>query len=149
MVPILFLDQVVDLNEPLPLADNSFDSILLTDVFAHVAEPHQLMREFSRVLKPGGHLCFDEPIFFIGSVNRRTNTSDILNMSLQRFCDINGLEVCELSAYGGRIDVILDLLNKKMTGNFRIGYFYFLATWYKQTSWYKKRSEGTRDKIPR
>jgi SAM-dependent methyltransferase len=142
-----FLDHVVDLNESLPLANDSFDSILITDVFAHVAEPHQLMKEFSRVLRPGGHLVLTSPFFYWISEPPHEYFR-YTQFALQRFCDQNNLEVCELSAYGGRIDVFLDMINKKMTGKLSNRIFLLLSNWYKRTSWYQKASERTRDKFP-
>ena len=45
-----------DLNDPLPLPDQSFDTIISTDVVAHLENPRFVFREFSRLLRPNGSL---------------------------------------------------------------------------------------------
>lgn len=45
----------------LPLADESFDTVLCTQVLEHVPEPLDLLREVWRVLRPGGHLVLTAP----------------------------------------------------------------------------------------
>jgi hypothetical protein len=46
----------------IPLPDNSFDVAMCNHVFEHVVEDLQAMREFYRVLKPGGWAIFQVPI---------------------------------------------------------------------------------------
>ena len=41
--------------------DNTFDVILCTDVFEHIPYPNETLREFSRLLKPGGTLLLTAP----------------------------------------------------------------------------------------
>lgn len=40
----------------LPAADNEFDALLLLDVLEHASDPHALVGEAARILKPGGLL---------------------------------------------------------------------------------------------
>lgn len=46
----------------LPVADSIFDVVLCTEVLEHVPEPIRAVREFSRVLKPGGKLYLTAPL---------------------------------------------------------------------------------------
>lgn len=45
----------------LPFADGSVDRILCFDAFHHVSDQLATLREFSRVLRPGGRICMMEP----------------------------------------------------------------------------------------
>lgn len=45
----------------LPLASETFDTLLCTHVLEHVCEPLELLREACRVLKPGGRLVLTAP----------------------------------------------------------------------------------------
>lgn len=47
----------------LPFRDGEFDCIICTEVFEHVPDPFQAMKECSRVLKPGGKLFMSTPFF--------------------------------------------------------------------------------------
>ena len=46
-------------GEQLPFADGSFDVVFCCDVLEHVRDLPRVISEFSRVLKPGGTLCYD------------------------------------------------------------------------------------------
>jgi len=51
----------VNLNEKLPYPTNSFDYVVSIETIEHIENPWQLVREFSRVLKPGGKLILTTP----------------------------------------------------------------------------------------
>jgi SAM-dependent methyltransferase len=59
--PIYRPQFVVFDGRSLPLAADSFDRILSFDAFHHVARPDDVIREFARILKPGGIVGFSEP----------------------------------------------------------------------------------------
>lgn len=48
-------------GESIPLADNSFDCVLLSEVIEHLEEPQVSIREAVRVLCPGGRLLITTP----------------------------------------------------------------------------------------
>ena len=48
--------EVVSEAEALPFDDESFDTVLCTQVLEHTREPARILREMCRVLVPGGHL---------------------------------------------------------------------------------------------
>lgn len=58
-----FLDEAITIrpDEPLPFADASFDLILSSNVFEHVADAEGVAAELLRILKPGGTLCASTP----------------------------------------------------------------------------------------
>ncbi len=47
--------------EALPFRDGAFDSIMVVDALHHFRDRQAAIREFARVLKPGGRLVIEEP----------------------------------------------------------------------------------------
>ena len=50
-----------NLDAELPFADHSFDYVTCLEGLEHIENPQQAMREFARVLKPGGHVIVSVP----------------------------------------------------------------------------------------
>ena len=57
------ITHVCDLTD-IPVEDNRYDLILLTQVLEHLPEPQDVLREMLRILKPGGELWLSAPLFF-------------------------------------------------------------------------------------
>lgn len=57
----LSADVVTDLNEPLPFADQSVDTIVSISVLEHLSEPQALLAEAYRILGSGGNLIVQVP----------------------------------------------------------------------------------------
>lgn len=57
------LDHICDLTS-IPVEDERFDAVLCTQVIAHLPEPRMVLREFNRVLRPGGRLFVTGPLYF-------------------------------------------------------------------------------------
>lgn len=58
--------QRVDAGEALPFADGTFDAVTCVDAINHLPDRAQALREWARVLKPGGRLMFTDPIVVCG-----------------------------------------------------------------------------------
>lgn len=54
------LDIISDIAT-IPAEDASFDAIMCTEVFEHIINPRDAIKEFSRLLKPGGKLIITAP----------------------------------------------------------------------------------------
>lgn len=54
------LDIVSDITA-IPLTDASVDAIMCTEVFEHIPDPIAAVKEFNRLLKPGGYLLITAP----------------------------------------------------------------------------------------
>lgn len=54
------LDIVSDISS-IPVDNKSFDAIMCTEVFEHIPKPIDAIKEFSRILKPGGQLIITTP----------------------------------------------------------------------------------------
>jgi len=53
-----------NLDAELPFGDQSFDYVTCLEGLEHIENPQQAMREFARVLKPGGKLFVSTPFAF-------------------------------------------------------------------------------------
>lgn len=51
----------VDLNQPLPMQDESFDVVTALEIIEHLENHYQFVREIARVLRPGGHVILSTP----------------------------------------------------------------------------------------
>src|SRR6476469_1536659 len=54
------LDIVSDITD-IPLENNFVDAIMCTEVFEHIPDPVAAIKEFTRLLKPGGYLLITAP----------------------------------------------------------------------------------------
>ena len=95
--------------EELPFPDDSFDTVLCTEVIEHLRHPARAVGEMARVLKPGGHLILTAP--FIHGLHEVPH--DYFRFTGFGLCslveDVN-LSVVLLKTRGGRFTVLADLL---------------------------------------
>ncbi len=112
--PSIHLDYAVDLCRRLPFVDASFDTVLLTDVLEHLAEPAAAMCEAARILRAGGKLIIGVP-FYYGLHEEPHDYHRFTKFALQRMCALGGLKILELQAYGGLPEVLVDLTSKGLT----------------------------------
>lgn len=59
----------IDAGEPLPFADESFDAVVCIDAINHLPDRLAALREWRRLLKPGGRLLFTDPVTVTGLVS--------------------------------------------------------------------------------
>ena len=105
------VDRVCDLSRPLPFDDAGFDTIILSDVLEHIAEPALLWREMARLLAPGGKVLVNVP--FLYWVHAHPNDYyRYTEFALERFVRSNRLSLLTLRPLGGVVDVQSDLLAK-------------------------------------
>ncbi len=119
------LDYEFSLNQGIPLADEKFDTLLVTDVLEHISNPDLLWREMSRVLKPMGKLILGVPFLYRiheapHDYNRYTE------YKLREFCESNGLTVIYLEPYGGSQEVMLDIIAKHIGFSKILSYLHLL-----------------------
>lgn len=146
------LDAIVNLNERLPFRDESFDTVLLTDVLEHIAEPLQLMQEIGRVLRVDGKVIVGVPFMYLlhevpHDYYRYTE------FALRRFCQLSGLNALECTPYGGLPEVLMDLTSKGIEILPELAARCLrpplaLAPWLVATKPFRKVSEWTSHSIP-
>ncbi len=119
--PSPYLDREVDLREPLPYEDATFDTIVLTDVLEHMPYPDRLFAELVRLLRPAGALVVGVP-FSYPLHEQPYDYHRYTEHRLRLFCEDNGVSCEYLAAYGGPADVLLDQASKVLdnAGPFRL-----------------------------
>lgn len=111
----LHLDAICDISRPLPFRDAAFDTIVMTSVLEHVLEPRIAWQEVARILAPGGKLLMNSP-FLYGIHEQPHDYYRYTEFALRRFAFDSGLEVVELTATGGALEVLADILAKNLAG---------------------------------
>jgi SAM-dependent methyltransferase len=87
-------------GKTIPLADNSIDCAIATEVFEHCFEVEPVMREIWRVLKPGGSLFFTVP--FLWPLHEVPyDAVRYTPFSLNRYLEKVGFSKIDLRALGG------------------------------------------------
>jgi SAM-dependent methyltransferase len=59
---------VADATQPLPFDDNTFDALLCIDSMNHFPNRSDSLKEWCRILKPGGRAIFTDPVVITGPV---------------------------------------------------------------------------------
>jgi ubiquinone/menaquinone biosynthesis C-methylase UbiE len=105
------LDIVSDIAT-IPVENESFDTIMCTEVFEHIINPIEAIAEFSRILKKDGYLILTAPFcslthfapyHFYSGFNRFFYETELVK---------NGLEILELLPNGNYFEYLAQELNR-------------------------------------
>lgn len=83
------------------LADNSFDTVLSTQVIEHVEEPQKLCDEAFRLLKSGGHFILSGPMYW----HLHEEPFDFYRFTIYGFrymLERSGFDIIEIIPCGGK-----------------------------------------------
>lgn len=61
--------QMADASQHLPFADGSFDAIFCNDAINHLPDRRAVMRDWHRLLRPGGRVLFTDPVVVTGQLS--------------------------------------------------------------------------------
>lgn len=100
-------------NQPIDVADASFDTIFCSSVLEHIWDHRMMWKEITRSLKPGGTIIMGVP-FIYGLHEVPHDYFRWTRYAFEKACEENSLEIVELEPYGGGIDVVADLLVRSL-----------------------------------
>lgn len=107
------VDVACDLNQPIPFASATFDTIVVSDVLEHLFDYPTVWSEIARLLRPSGRLILGVP-FMYWLHEEPYDHFRPTEFALRRFCQQHGLRVVALEPYGGAADVIFDIIAKHL-----------------------------------
>mgnify|MGYP006427100121 FL=1 len=97
-------------GKTIPFEDKSFDSILSNQVFEHVFNPNQFLKEINRVTKVGGRFLITVP-FVWDEHEQPYDYARYSSFGLKHILAENGFEIIEHRKSNNGIEVIFQLIN--------------------------------------
>lgn len=99
------VDVLADIQDMPHIGDETFDTVLCTQVLEHVPHPRRAMGELARVLAPGGSLIASVP--HLSAIHEAPNDFyRYTEFGLRSLAEEAGLEVVELTPTGGIISFL-------------------------------------------
>jgi len=106
-----YVDFHIDMTKSLPFKNDTFDTVIMSDVLEHISRPFDTLQEVSRIIVPGGHLILNVPfLYWIHEAPH--DYFRYTEFGLRSICENYALKVIELSPIGGVPEVLGDLLAK-------------------------------------
>lgn len=146
------LDHNCDLNEGIPLADDTVDTIILSDVLEHIYEPKSLCKEMQRVLRPGGRLIGNVPFhYWIHAAPHDYHR--YTRFALLRYLTDAGFGDIRIQESGGVLDVLTDIFCKLLPKIPLVGKsiskgLHTSSNWFRSTRLWRRHFSATKEKFP-
>jgi ubiquinone/menaquinone biosynthesis C-methylase UbiE len=105
------LDIVSDITA-IPVPDQSFDAIMCIEVFEHIPDPISAIKEFSRIVKPGGHVIITAPFCSFTHFAPYHFYTGFNTYFYEKHLADNGFEVIEISANGNFFEYVAQELQR-------------------------------------
>lgn len=146
------LDYVCDLNQPLPVPGNEFDTIILSDVLEHLSNPAQLWNEMFRILKHDGKVILNVP-FLYKLHEIPYDYFRYTEFALKNFATASGFRIELLTPIGGAVETIADisakvLVNIPLIGKPVASAVQAITALFLKTPWGKRLSAKTGRQFP-
>ena len=99
------LDIVSDILS-IPLPDHSVDAIMCTEVLEHIPDPLGAIKEFGRLLKPGGYLLITAPFASLTHFAPYHFASGFSKYFYEKHLPDNGFEIIDLQLNGNFFEYV-------------------------------------------
>ncbi|MEJ7587416.1 MAG: methyltransferase domain-containing protein [Ferruginibacter sp.] len=99
------LDIVSDITE-IPEPDKSFDAIMCIEVFEHIPDPISAIKEFSRLLKPGGQVVITAPFCSFTHFAPYHFYTGFNRYFYEKHLTDNGFEIIEITPNGNFFEYV-------------------------------------------
>lgn len=147
-----FLDIETDINQPLPIENEVFDTVILSDVLEHIRKPEELIAEIFRIMKPNGKFILNIP-FFYWLHEQPFDYFRYTQFALRSMLEDAGFKVIKIEPMGGVPEVLTDIFCKNalaipVIGKPTVLFSQFTTRLFLKTSIGKKVSKKTAEKFP-
>lgn len=141
-------DVFADLNLPLDVEENGFDTAIASDVIEHLHTPEALFASAARLLRPEGKLLVGVP--FLYCIHEMPyDFHRYTRYALERMTHEAGLTVISLAAAGGSPEVLSDIVTKSLGASKAIaGMAYHATRALLAVPLVKRLSVATRETMP-
>jgi ubiquinone/menaquinone biosynthesis C-methylase UbiE len=96
----------------IPVPDNTFDAILCSEVFEHIPEPIEAIKEFSRILRDKGVLILTAPTISLTHQEPFYFYSGFSKYFYQKHLSENGFRIVEIKENGNYFEFIAQELRR-------------------------------------
>lgn len=127
-----------DISKPLPLASDSIDTVILSDVLEHIYNPAAVMQEIFRVMRTDGELILNVP-FAYWEHEAPHDYYRYTRYALERLCKEAGFDAIRITPVGDGLGVITDILSKTMMNRMVINIIPRLLIWFTQQCYQRER----------
>ncbi len=96
----------------IPVADQSFDAIMCTEVFEHIINPREAIKEFSRILKKDGYLIITAPFCSLTHFAPYHFYTGFNRFFYETELEKNGFSIIEATPNGNFFEYLAQELNR-------------------------------------
>ena len=148
----IHLDVEADLSKPLEFNDNTFNTVILSDVLEHIPEPEKLIKEVYRILKKDGRLIMNVP-FYYWLHEQPHDFYRYTNFALERFSINAGFTIELLETTGGAPEILADIIAKNIAsipflGGLLARFIQSTVGFIVNTKWGRRISKKTSKNFP-